>query len=225
VSLPHDVLLYTRKVSNVQKELAFAFLVSACGGESFSSELFVDPVEAGQEAGPVEVDAGVAPIEADAPACASRTYLRLDGGRAALSGGPLRPPITVSYELRLTGLDPAVRVARDGPEVPCGWILSANGGELNAAIVGHVNHVAPFRFIDTGWHSVAWNYDGTTSKLLVDGALVSSEPRSAATWPWPACSAPAFAAGGGDVDHVAFGGVPSELGEMVGAATLKTDCQ
>lgn len=212
-------------------------LCAGCGAEPFSPELFAEPVPVQPDGGgvpetePVVPDAGPivspegSPVHEDAPACSPRTYLRLDGGRAGLSGGPLRPPISVSYELRLTGLDPAVRVSRDGPEVPCGWSLSVNGGELNAAIVGHVNHVAPFRFIDTGWHSVRWNYDGVTSTLLVDGRVVSSEPKNGTTWPWPACSAPAFATGGGDVDRVAFGDVPSEFGDFVGAAALKTDCQ
>lgn len=206
---------------------AVGLLVSACGSEPFTSELFTEPEPVHEDGGSVQLDGGGVQVsEAEgAPACSARTYLRLDGGRAELMGAPLRPPISVSYELRLTGLDPAVKVSRDGPEVPCGWSLSANGGELNAAIVGHVNHVAPFRFIDTGWHSVRWNYDGVTSTLLVDGRVVSSEPKNGTTWPWPACSAPAFAAGGGDVDRVAFGDVPSAFGDFVGAAALKTDCQ
>jgi hypothetical protein len=202
-------------------------LCAGCGGEAFEPELFAPRERGGgsvQETGPIVHPDG-ATVRDDAPVCTERTYLRLDGGRAELSDGPLRPPIAVSYELRLSGTDPAVRVARDGPEVPCGWSLSVNGGELNAAIVGHVNHVAPFRFVDTGWHTVAWNYDGVTSSLMVDGKFVSSEPKSSASWPWPACSDPAFASGGGDLSDVSFGGVKAEYGDIVGSAEMKSACQ
>jgi hypothetical protein len=211
-----------------------ALFFAACGGESFTNELFVEPRDGGQEAGPV-VAGEAAPVGEDAPPVScTNGYLRLpgdDGAYAVLSNGPgTSPPIFVEASFRLETGDSEVRVLRAAPENPCGWSLTVRGNQVKATVTALFDHYVTLPVFGAGWLRIGWRYDGVQSHVLVDGKEVSTAPKPSESWSFPNCSGPARVEGMGRVDDVAFsnshwqfdekdGATLVPVGELIGAVT------
>jgi hypothetical protein len=201
------------------KKLALiGMLCAGCGSEPFSEALF-DPGErdAGSvvvpeagvvvpETGPVVPETGPVVPETGAevsPPCNGR-YLSLPGSPAELLCPNLVPPFTVAGAFRLGPEDPEVRIARDGPEVPCGWSLSVRGGTVKATVTALFDHFAQVQIAGSGWRRVSWHYDGELSTILVDDVPVAVTEKPSGSWAFPSCSKPARVEGSGDVDDVSI---------------------
>jgi len=185
---------------------------AGCGGEAFESDLFTQGERDGgsvQETGPIVQPEG-SPVHEEtgtgpevSPPCTDR-YLSLPGDATELFCPNLSPPFMVSGTFRLEPSDPEVRVVRDGPENPCGWSLTVRGTTVKATVTALFDHFADVPMAGTGWHRVAWRYDGELSTIMVDGSPVGVAPKPRGAWPFPACSKPARVEGSGDVDDVSI---------------------
>jgi hypothetical protein len=197
-------------------------LVSACGGESFSNELFVESVEAGQEAGPV-IPGEAAPVGEDAPeaSCSGEQFLRLGGGSARFASVSALPPLSVEADVRL-GQDGRLEVACNGPENPCGWRLYFVYTQIQATLTAVYDHYVQTNLVG-GWHTIKWRDDGTESSITIDGAEAGRKwsvgPR------YLDCSGESIITGNADVRNVRVNGTEHPYSEMTGVARFESECR
>ena len=59
-----------------------------------------------------------------------------------------------------------------------GWRLGMSEDGLFATVFGGFDHSGPTALAGTGWHHMAWTYDGATSTLWLDGAQLASAPQT-----------------------------------------------
>jgi hypothetical protein len=197
-------------------------LVSACGGESFSNELFVESVEAGQEAGPV-IPGEAAPVGEDAPeaSCSGEQFLRLGGGSARFASVSALPPLSVELDVRLAS-DGRLEAACNGPENPCGWRLSLVSTQVQATVTAVYDHYVQANLVGS-WHHVEWRDDGTESSVRVDGAEAGRKwsvgPR------YLDCSGQSVITGTADVRNVRVNGSEHAYLGMTGGARVESECR
>jgi hypothetical protein len=200
-------------------------LVSACGGESFSNELFVEPGqeagpgEAGQETGPV-VPGEAAPVGEDAPTCSGEQFLRLGGGSAYFASVSALPPLSIELDVRLAS-DGRLEAACNGPENPCGWRISLVSTQVQATVTAVYDHYVQASLVGS-WHHVEWRDDGTESSVRVDGAEAgrkwSAGPR------YLDCSGQSVITGTADVRNVRVNGSEHAYLGMTGGARVESEC-
>lgn len=156
---------------------AVGLIVSACGSEPFTPELFTEPApEDGGSAQPAPEAAAqeasvLDPVE-DAGACSA--YLSFPGtyGSYAKFAGPDVTATSFAVELRVR-IPPGGRMGlvRRGPENPCGWSLYVDEARVMATVTASFDHEVSTRVAGTRWHRLRWEL-GAESVLLIDGAEV-----------------------------------------------------
>jgi formylglycine-generating enzyme required for sulfatase activity len=112
--------------------------------------------------------------------CQRRRHLALDAARRGFveitDSAAFRlvdTPFTVELFVRLDGPDDRVDVDRRGnPNL--GWRLTINGAGIGGGAFSGDSIGGPVEIAGTGWRHVAWTYDGTTSRVFLDGVLVES---------------------------------------------------
>jgi hypothetical protein len=189
-------------------------LVSACGGESFSNELFVEPP--GEDApAVVEPDGG-----GQEASCSGEQFLRLAGGTARFASVSSLPPLSVDLDVRL-GQDGRLEISCNGPENPCGWRLYAVSTQVQATVTAVYDHYVQTSLAGA-WHTIEWHDDGVESVLRIDRAEVgrkwSAGPR------YLDCSGESIVTGSSDVKNVRVNGSEHPYLGMTGEARLESDC-
>ena len=120
--------------------------------------------------------------------CERRRYLSFDGtdGRlevADVAGAPLKllsPPYTIEMWFRLDAGDDVVAITRRSA-TNVGWNASVanNGTLIGGTIFGVFGQTAPVNVQGTGWHHLAWTYDGANGVLFLDGAIEGTHTEAA----------------------------------------------
>lgn len=131
-------------------------------------------------------DANAAPCDG-CEACEARWILRLDGADAHyvevtdVAASPLLlldTAFTVEAWARVEAGE-SVDVMRRGSG-NTGWRLSMTDDLLVGTVFNGFDHVASSLALGgTGWHHIAWTYDGATSTLWLDGAPIRTEAQTA----------------------------------------------
>jgi hypothetical protein len=115
--------------------------------------------------------------------CQRLRYLALDGianTHVAIEdkpGAPLKllsTPLTVEGWFMLDPGDDRIDIARRGP-ANGGWRLGLFPNQVMASVYGQFDQVSAGNFADGKWRHLAWTYDQTSSRIYVNGTLLSSE--------------------------------------------------
>lgn len=145
------------------------------------------------------------------------------GSYVSFPGPDLEAPFAIEMLVR-TALGGHVGIVRRGPEIPCGWHLYANEGNVHANVTNSFDHWVSVQISGTGWRRVRWEI-GVESVLFVDDVEVG---RMEANWPPIACSgvtkAGVYSDGAGstynwnlgDVDSLSVGSSRWEFDEETG---------
>ena len=132
-----------------------------------------------------QCDDGNATLCDGCESCELRHYLSLDGTTGTYirfddaPGKPLQlldSRLTVEGWFRVDADGDIIDVKRRGTE-NTGWKLLLHKTGVTGTVFGVFDH--SLTLAPTGWHHLAWTFDGSTSTIFVDGHLASTESHAA----------------------------------------------